>query len=90
VRVGSRRSIDTTGKFAAHLHADTEARNKSGQTSLMMAVQAGDEATVKVLVARCADIEAEDGSGETPLTWARKCEDDNYMYKLLQRGRTTV
>jgi ankyrin repeat protein len=66
--------------------ANIEARDRFGRTPLFVAVKAGKEAVVKLLLERGADIEVRDAHGNAPLHSAAKGGNEAAVELLLERG----
>ncbi|KAF6815361.1 ankyrin repeat protein [Colletotrichum plurivorum] len=72
--------------------ASVDAKNNSGQTSLVVACKEGNTALLDLLLDKGASVDAEDYYGSTPLLVAVVNGHSSCAYKLLQRGarfRTT-
>jgi hypothetical protein len=69
--------------------ADTEAKDKDGQTPLFWAVRERHEAMVKQLLEGKANIEAKEEFGRTPLIWAAS-EGHEAMVKQLLEGKANI
>ncbi|KAK3360961.1 hypothetical protein B0T24DRAFT_120609 [Lasiosphaeria ovina] len=66
--------------------ADVEAKDKSGWTPLLRAIEYGQEAIVRQLLDRGADVEAKDDWGQTPLSWAAGNGHETIVLRLLDLG----
>lgn len=75
--------------YLIDLKININAKNKNGESPLIQAINAENEALFNLLVLRNADIELQDDIGNTPLIIAVKKGNEFFINELINRGAKT-